>query len=123
MRDVNPEGMSTAAKAVERKIKEVADIYGLKAGVKLMGELDSIKLPAKVIEIIENVAQQSNMTYKKMNSGAVHDSCLLAGITDVGMIFVPSINGRSHVPEESTNYEDIKLGCDVLLGSVFALAS
>ena len=43
-----------------------------------------------------------------MNSGAVHDSALLAGITEAGMIFVPSIDGRSHVPEEFTKGHGIK---------------
>jgi allantoate deiminase len=58
----------------------------------------------------------------RMNSGAVHDACMLADIVPVGMIFVPSINGRSHVPEEYTRYEDIKKGCDVLLGTVIKMA-
>ncbi len=49
-----------------------------------------------------------------MNSGAVHDSAMLTELTEVGMIFVPSINGRSHCPEELTDLQDIKLGCDLL---------
>ena len=58
-----------------------------------------------------------------MNSGAVHDSAMLPGITDVGMIFVPSINGLSHCPQELTKFEDIKLGCDLLLKTVIKLAN
>jgi acetylornithine deacetylase/succinyl-diaminopimelate desuccinylase-like protein len=58
----------------------------------------------------------------RMNSGAGHDSCLLATVTNVGMIFVPSIGGRSHVPEEDTRYEDLKTGCNLLLGTLIKLA-
>jgi allantoate deiminase len=57
-----------------------------------------------------------------MNSGAVHDSSLLAGVTNVGMIFVPSVNGRSHVQYEKTEFEDIKQGCDLLLGAIYKLS-
>jgi acetylornithine deacetylase/succinyl-diaminopimelate desuccinylase-like protein len=39
------------------------------------------------------------------------------------MIFVPSIGGRSHVPEENTSYEDIEAGCNLLLGTLLKLAN
>jgi allantoate deiminase len=68
-------------------------------------------------------AENQNIKYKKMNSGALHDACLMANVTEVGMIFVPSIKGRSHCPEEFTNYEDIKIGADVLLGALVKLSS
>lgn len=58
-----------------------------------------------------------------MNSGAVHDPVMLAELTDVGMIFVPSINGISHCAEESTKFEDIKLGCSLLLHTIVKLAN
>jgi acetylornithine deacetylase/succinyl-diaminopimelate desuccinylase-like protein len=73
--------------------------------------------------IIEEEARLRGINYNLMNSGAVHDSSLLADITSVGMIFVPSVNGRSHVQYEKTEYEDIKQGCDLLLGAVYKLAS
>jgi acetylornithine deacetylase/succinyl-diaminopimelate desuccinylase-like protein len=47
----------------------------------------------------------------------------MAKVTDVGMIFVPSIKGRSHCPEENTHFEDIKKGSDVLLGALVKLSS
>ena len=37
---------------------------------------------------------------------------------DTGMIFVPSIDGRSHVPEEDTNEEDLLMGAQFLLDTV-----
>jgi allantoate deiminase len=58
-----------------------------------------------------------------MVSGAGHDAAIMAGLTDTGMIFLPSKDGRSHCPEEFTRMEDIKLGCDILLATVIELAS
>jgi N-carbamoyl-L-amino-acid hydrolase len=50
-------------------------------------------------------------------SGAGHDAGHLAQIIPAGMIFVPSKDGRSHCPEEWTDFEHI--GCGVeLLGSL-----
>ena len=58
-----------------------------------------------------------------MPSGAVHDSNYMAMVTDVGMIFVPSIDGRSHVNEEQTDWDDIKTGGDLLLATLLDLSS
>ena len=76
----------------------------------------------EVSKIIEEEARARGIKYKVMNSGAVHDSSLLADVTNVGMIFVPSVDGRSHVQYENTEFEDIKQGCDLLLGAIYKLA-
>jgi allantoate deiminase len=45
----------------------------------------------------------------------------MAKIAKIGLIFIPSKNGRSHVPEEFTSFEDIKIGCDILLNTVLEM--
>lgn len=122
IRDVCPEGIERMEELTRRKIEEVCQEYGLRSEVTLLGESRPIVLPDGMISLIESVAISRDVPYLRMNSGAVHDSCLLADIMDVGMIFVPSVNGRSHVPEEYTKYEDIKLGCDILLAALVELA-
>jgi N-carbamoyl-L-amino-acid hydrolase len=39
----------------------------------------------------------------------------------MGMIFIPSRDGRSHCPEEWSDPEDVALGAQALLGSVLRL--
>ena len=63
-------------------------------------------------------AEDKGLAYKVMDSGAVHDACMIANYVDTGMIFVPSINGRSHVPEENTKEEDIIAGVQFLMDIV-----
>jgi len=79
-------------------------------------------LPREITEIIETEARERGIPCRRMNSGAVHDACILATLAETGMIFVPSIGGRSHVPEENTNYDDIEAGCNLLLGTLLKLA-
>ena len=50
-------------------------------------------------------------------TGAGHDAGHLAGITRAGMIFIPSKGGRSHFPEEWTDFAHIGCGAQ-LLGSL-----
>jgi len=67
---------------------------------------------------MEKLAKNKGLAYKIMDSGAVHDACMIANFVDTGMIFVPSIDGRSHVPEENTNEKDLITGVQFLLDVV-----
>ena len=49
-----------------------------------------------------------------MQSGAIHDSQILARKLPIGMLFVPSIGGISHHWSEDTRREDLVLGVQVL---------
>lgn len=57
-----------------------------------------------------------------MISGTGHDAMILAGITDVGLVFVPSKNGKSHCPEEWTDYDQLQKGIEVVLEAVLVIA-
>ncbi len=57
-----------------------------------------------------------------MVSGAGHDAQVLAARCKVGMLFVPSIGGRSHCPEEATSPEHLELGTQVLAKALELLA-
>jgi acetylornithine deacetylase/succinyl-diaminopimelate desuccinylase-like protein len=69
-------------------------------------------------EALIGSAKSQGIDYLEMPSGAVHDALEVARITDAAMVFVPSIGGRSHCPEEDTSYESVALGVDVLAGAV-----
>lgn len=122
IRDVETKGIEIVAEELINKVKEIEKKHELKAIVDLVGESDCVKLSPKIVSSIEKTALENEYVFIKMNSGAVHDSAMLTETTDVGMIFVPSINGRSHCPQECTEFEDIKLGCDLLLNTVINIA-
>lgn len=123
IRDTDPRGIEIVYEELLKTVEDVKKEHNLSAKIEIMGELDSIRLSERVVDLIEEVAKNRGVKYKRMNSGAVHDVCLFGDLTDVGMIFVPSIDGRSHVPEEDTSIEDIKTGCDLLIDVVLRLAN
>ena len=51
----------------------------------------------------------------ELTSGAGHDAQMMARIAPSAMIFVPSIKGISHNPEEATDPADLAFGAEVLL--------
>ncbi|MEI5681731.1 MULTISPECIES: Zn-dependent hydrolase [unclassified Mesorhizobium] len=57
----------------------------------------------------------------KLPSGANHDSGIIGRIVPAGMLFVPSVGGRSHCPEEETDLGQIEAAIDVLHRTVAEL--
>ncbi|TCL82264.1 MULTISPECIES: M20 family metallo-hydrolase [unclassified Rathayibacter] len=57
----------------------------------------------------------------QLYSGAGHDGVQMARLGPIGMIFIPSRDGRSHCPEEFTETTDIALGVHALAQSVVTL--
>ena len=57
----------------------------------------------------------------RMVSGAGHDAQVIGRIAPAGMIFVPSINGISHNPDEHTDERDLVNGANLLLAGVTKL--
>mgnify|MGYP001582057916 FL=1 len=47
---------------------------------------------------------------------------MLAAVTDSGMLFIPSRGGRSHRPDEMSDWKAIERGGNVLLGALLRLA-
>ncbi len=71
--------------------------------------------------IIAAAADDLDLSFKLMPSGAGHDAQDMAHIAPIGMIFVPSVGGISHSPKEFTSAEDMANGASVLLKTVLAV--
>ena len=81
-----------------------------------------VPMDGDIIAIIEEVCAEQQLSYKKMHSGAGHDSQIFAVHVPTGMIFVPSIAGISHNPAEDTKLEDIREGIMALGRTLHRLA-
>jgi N-carbamoyl-L-amino-acid hydrolase len=64
---------------------------------------------------IEGAAGGLDLTHQRMPSGAGHDAQAVAHFAPMGMIFIPSVGGLSHHPDEYSRPEDIEAGVNVLL--------
>lgn len=76
------------------------------------------KLNEHIHESLRLNSQTLELSSRTMVSGAGHDAMIFVGITDVGLVFVPSKNGLSHHPDEWTDYDQIQKGIDVIFETV-----
>ncbi|RYM06378.1 Zn-dependent hydrolase [Sporolactobacillus sp. THM7-7] len=81
----------------------------------------SVPMDQQVQLTLKKVLTSMNEPFLEIPSMAGHDAVHMAPIAKTGMLFVPSIDGKSHCPEEETNLEDIIKAGNVLLQTVIAL--
>ena len=80
-------------------------------------------LDAGVARTIQDAADSLNLKAVRMNSGAGHDSQIIAEKIPTAMIFIPSVGGISHSPDEYTRPEDLENGIDIMREVLRKLAS
>lgn len=81
-----------------------------------------VHVPGYMTDIFKEKCEKLGFSYKEMISGAGHDAMVMAEITDSCLIFVPSKDGRSHCPEEWTDYEQIQKGAQLMLEALLEIA-
>ncbi len=74
------------------------------------GALEPVAMDEQLIEVITEAATQAGASHLRMASGAGHDAMILARHIPTAMMFVPSIDGRSHDIAEDTGEADIRRG-------------
>jgi len=124
--DVRNSDKALLESAVDQIARTVADICRereLEYDIDRMAAAEPVALSANIVELLEKNARKRNAATLNMISGAGHDTALVAGLAEAGMIFVPSRDGRSHCPQEFTRIEDIVLGCEILLDTVIELTA
>jgi N-carbamoyl-L-amino-acid hydrolase len=107
------------------KIRAGAEQIGAATGTKFTYKPINENVPALTTELIQQkiseAARDLGLTTKLMPSGAGHDAQDMALLGPIGMIFVPSVGGVSHSPQEFSRPADIVNGANVLLHTLLKL--
>jgi allantoate deiminase len=102
--------------------KRIAGERGLGVEIRSLRDRPPVTLSPRVADVLRRASDAAGVEPREMVSGAGHDAQVLAAAANTGMLFVPSIAGRSHCPEESTVAEDVVLGTRVLATALRELA-
>lgn len=82
---------------------------------------EPVAMTEAISDVLASAASMVGHDSMRLYSGAGHDTVQMARLCPTGMLFIPSIDGRSHCPEEASNFDDIVRGVDTLLQSLVAL--
>jgi hydantoinase/carbamoylase family amidase len=110
---------------VEETVQEIsalaAQIPKVEITFRTLIDKPACECSTGIRKYIETTCDDLRIPYLEMASGAGHDANALATRIPVGMIFVPSIGGKSHCPEEATHWSDIQTGCQVYFETLLKL--
>lgn len=121
-RDSSAQVMQELCDICRRALSAIARRHKLMFEYEQVSWLDPKNCSADIVELFERQAQLAGYSYRRMPSGAGHDTQFFVDITQAGMIFVPSVGGISHAPDEWTHWKDVEAGANLLLNAALELA-
>jgi hydantoinase/carbamoylase family amidase len=107
---------------VRRAAAEAARVAAVEHSLTPTAKLAPCSLDSNIQLAIRIAAEKLGLRHITFSSGAVHDAHSMAASVPTGLIFVPSVGGRSHCPEEATSDEDVVAGANTLLQTMLILA-
>ncbi len=115
IRDGDMDRLRKAEVALLAEAQRLADAHGAAVDSRVTMRSQAVSTAEPLRAAIRRAAGHLGLPYLPMSSGAGHDAQVVASVAPIGMIFVPSVGGVSHAPEEHTAPEDLVTGADVLL--------
>jgi N-carbamoyl-L-amino-acid hydrolase len=93
---------------------------GCRSETELLSWVPPARMDREQMALLEAACEELGRKPARLWSGAGHDAAILARHVPTGMLFVPSIGGVSHSPQENTSDEHLVLGARALLRGVRA---
>ena len=121
IRDLSMAGIERVYDEINRNLVRVMDQTETRFSFQRFYTSRAAPTAPWIREIIETSARGLGLSTRRMPSGAGHDAQSIALFAPVGMIFVPSVAGVSHAPDEHTTPQDIINGTNVLLRTLLEL--
>ncbi|WP_080831710.1 Zn-dependent hydrolase [Cohnella massiliensis] len=104
-----------------RRADEIASRRGVRLERKLLLDQHPVAMDRIVADVCAREAEKLGYPWMPLGSMAGHDAAHMASLTRSCMLFVPSVGGKSHCPEEESRIGDIEKAGNVLLRSLLAL--
>lgn len=120
-RDMSEEVMTNIADSCRKVLSSIARRHKLMFEYEQMSWLEPKPCSPDMIELLERHSNAKGYKTLLMPSGAGHDCQFFTDITPTGLLFIPSVGGVSHAPDEWSHWHDVEKGCNVLLNATLEL--
>ncbi len=107
IRDTDAAALGRAAKAMRLLVEDAGRDLGCDVKLHEVYREDPMPLDAGLLVALNDAAQALDIAHSRLVSGANHDAGIMAAHVPTALIFVPSRDGRSHCPEEHSDWSAI----------------
>ena len=122
-RDMSEDVMTALADSCRKVLSSIARKHKLMFEYEEMSWLAPKYCDKSMMDLLEKHSKAMGYKTITMPSGAGHDAQFFTDITPTGLLFIPSVGGISHAPDEWSHWHDVEKGCNVLLQAVLELVA
>jgi beta-ureidopropionase / N-carbamoyl-L-amino-acid hydrolase len=108
--------------SLRQALAEIAARRGVRIDVDPYATFGPIVFDQRLGALLRSKAAERQLAVRDMIAAAGHDSMLMAPLVPSAMLFVPSVAGITHNPQEYSTKEQVARGAQVLLDTVLELA-
>ncbi len=123
LRSRSQAAMTRALARMETTLAAIEKERGVRGRLLDVSEMPVRPTSAKVQRALRRASAETGHSALTLSSGGVHDACRMAEICPMGMVFIPSVKGLSHTPEEFTHFGDVVKGAEILASAIARLAN
>jgi hydantoinase/carbamoylase family amidase len=123
IRDIAADRLMALSDRVTALAGEVAANMNVELQVRRVFGSTPVPMNGELAALLAASARDLGHDPVSLPSGAGHDAAIIADAAPVALLFIPSVGGRSHCPEEHTNWPDIVAGLAVLEEAVRRLSA
>ena len=121
LRDLAQRTLVAMMEDIRARAKEIERTTQTTIAFRTMAQVTPAVATPEVQSAIERATASLDLRTTRLPSGAGHDAQSMAQLGPMGMIFVPSVGGISHSPNELTRWDDCANGANVLLRTVLEM--
>src|SRR5699024_2287977 len=118
IRSSSKEERSRLNTLIGEKYNEIAERRNVKLEVENILDQQECDFDPDIVSTLQRTVHEMDIEAPIFASMAGHDATHIAEITKTAMLFVKSIGGISHSPEEFTTREDIQTAANVMLQAI-----
>jgi allantoate deiminase len=107
---------------LERDMRRICSEMNIGIDIDLWMDETPVPMDTQLVNKLETLCKSEKINYRRMHSGAGHDSQIFAPVIPTCLIFMPSIGGISHNPAEDTHITDLVAGVKTLALMLYELA-
>lgn len=113
VRNPNEEKLCEEEAALAAYLEELAASDKVKISTERLVRFEPVLFDEGIVSAVEKAASARSLACRRITSGAGQDAQMIARMCPTAMIFVPSVNGISHNPQEFTKDADLVAGANV----------
>jgi allantoate deiminase len=102
---------------------QIAKRRSIAVSIRSISDNGAVSCSTRLTTMVEQAIKDLGHKPMRLASGAGHDAAVMAGLTEVAMLFVRCKGGISHNPAESVTEDDVAVAIDVLSKFLELLAS